>query len=201
MLWYNEYKDFDKSHSYNTNFNHCIFDYASLRGASLKSCSFRDSSFIGTEFIGTNLNRSVFKNAFFQDAIFYSTILTQADFENATFKNTYFLSTNPYSAKKLYPHLPGTIFLSAPPPIQDFNIVLIATIQSLRQNDILRRSGVLHQKKCRVNTLSLLILLNHFSQDELIQGLPIIANTLTTQFHTLSYLINQLNKIKNMGII
>lgn len=57
------YKDFEKPHSYNTNFQNARFDYASLRAAYMKFCNLDSSSFKETEFIGTNLRGSTFSGS------------------------------------------------------------------------------------------------------------------------------------------
>ena len=49
------YKDFEKSHSYRSNFQNTKFDYASLRAAHMKFCNFDGAGFKETEFVGTNL--------------------------------------------------------------------------------------------------------------------------------------------------
>ena len=45
------YKDFEKSHSYNSNFQNAKFDCASLRAAHMKFCNFDGASFKETEFV------------------------------------------------------------------------------------------------------------------------------------------------------
>lgn len=195
------YKDFEKSESYCSDFSECNFNYATLRAAKLKFCNFNNSTFIGTEFIGTNLRGSSFKNSVFKDTIFNATQFDKADFYGATFDNVYFLCSNMNSAKNLNIDTSNVTILTKMPDVKEFSSELLDITEKLRDNDIIRRSKVLHLKKKKINTLSLSILKLDFSEDILIKGLPLLANKITVQFYTISYLKKQLMKLVEDGII
>lgn len=188
------YKNFEKCNSYHTNFCDTNFNYASLRGAKMKYCNFSGASFVGTEFVGTNLRGSNFCNAHFEDAIFNATVLDNTIFKNATFQNCYFINTGIGKAKCFPENSSGITFFSLYPATENFSEKLIQIVESLRENDIIRRSHTLHLKGGKINTLSLFILIQSFSEEDLIARLPKIPNLLTGQFYTLSYLERLLKK-------
>lgn len=188
------YKDFEKSNSYKSNFQGANFNYASLRAAKMKFCNFTDASFIGTEFIGTNLHGSTFRGAYFKEAIFWSTILKQVDFSGATFEDCYFVNTGTVNLKYPLSNLDGIVIMNVLPPSGNFSGELLQVVEDLRSNDIIRRSHTLHLKKGEINTLSLYILLQEFSEKELITALPRVAEKVSSPFFTLSYLKNLLKR-------
>jgi hypothetical protein len=195
------YKDFEKSNSYHTDFSECNFSFASLRAAKFKFCSFWGATFIQTEFVGTNLRRSNFTNAVFRDCIFKQAILDRANFNNAVFENTIFIATKMNTAQKLSENTTGIICITHAPRISDFSKELIEATEKLRQNNIVRRSNVLHMKRGQINTIYLSLLMKTYSEEELIKSFQILPEYLTTQFHTLSYLENLLKKLRSTGII
>lgn len=189
------YKDFEKTNSYNSSFRKANFNFTSFRGAKMKFCDFSEASFIGSEFVGTNLRGSNFSGAYFQDAIFCVTVLDKAIFKNAKFENCFFVSTGISRTKNFPSECDGIIFLDSYPSTDIFSNELLQIVEGLRSNDIIRRSHTLHLKKGKVNTLSLHILLQSYSEDDLISMLPQVPQRLTTQFYTLSYLRNLLKKM------
>lgn len=181
------YKDFEKTKSYSSNFKNTKFDYVSFRAAQMKYCNFDEASFVGAEFIGANLRGSTFKGAKFKETIFRSTKLDRTNFSGATFKNCYFVATNTFTISKLSNNCPRTTFLNAMPKEETFSTELVKAVEKLRGNDIVRRSNVLHLKKGKINTLSLMILLQSYSENELIELLQKVTNGLTNQFYTISH--------------
>ena len=182
------YKDFEKSCSYHSNFSGCNFTAASLRAAKFKFCSFYGAVFNQTEFIGTNLRGCNFSKATFVDAIFNAAVLDRANFSGATFQNTIFLNTGISTAKNFPENTDGIIWLSHMPAYSEFSRNLLDAVESLRENDIVRRSNVLYLKRGKINTLSLYILRQSFSEEELIKAFSALPEHITTQFHTVSYL-------------
>ena len=116
-------------------------------------------------------------------------------FENAKFENCYFVSTGISKTRKFPLDCTGITFFHTPPAADTFSDELLQVVEELRSNDIIRRSHTLHLKKGKVNTLSLHILLQSYSEDDLIALLPQVPQYLATQFYTLSYLKNLLKKI------
>lgn len=195
------YKDFEKSHSYNSNFQNAKFDCASLRAAHMKFCNFDGASFKETEFVGTNLRGSTFRGAKFQGAIFRATVLDKADFKNAEFIDSYFVGTGVSNAKNFPVDCSGITFLNTMPSMSDFSEELISVVQGLRTNDVIRHSNTLHLKHGKINTLSLMILLKSYSEKELVQLLPMIISLIEVQFYTLSYLKRLLKKVAQTAIL
>lgn len=195
------YKDFEKSCSYHSNFSGCNFTAASLRAAKFKFCSFYGALFSQTEFIGTNLRGCNFSKAVFVDAIFNAAVLDRANFSGATFQNTIFLNTGISTAKNFPENVNGIIWLPGMPAYSEFSSDLLNATESLRSNDVIRRSNVLHLKRGKINTLSLYILRQTFSEEELIKAFSALPDHITTQFHTVSYLKKLLTKMQKAGIV
>ena len=190
------YKDYEKANPYHSYFAQSDFSYTSLRAAKMKYCNFAGCTFVETEFIGTNLRGSSFRGASFNGAIFNSVVLDRTDFTNATFQNCYFLGVSFNKASNAPKSLEGNTVFSAMPSIDDFSPQLLTVVESLRRNDIIRRSNTLHLKRGRINTLTLYILGESFSETELVEKLAKLPPYLTTQFHTVSYLKKMLKKIE-----
>lgn len=196
------FKDFEKTKSYHTNFSKSSFKGVSFRGAHLKYCSFVSCTFHDTDFVGTNLRGSNFTGAHFVDCVFVSVAIDKAKFKDATFEHCYFVGTaispsvlkNNNSEDKI-------IVLPHYPPHDEFDSELIQQIEKLRANDIIRRSNTLHCKNGKINTLTLMILKEQYSENELIKYLPLLPNYITTQFYTISYLKMILTKIKKSDTI
>lgn len=189
-----QYKDFEKTKSYNTNFSKSNFNYASLRAAQMKYCNFNEASFVETEFIGTNIKGSCFKGAIFKNAIFKSVVMDKTDFTGAELVNCIFCNTRFTNVKGL--NISNSRIIDKCPELREYSQELLNTIQDLRANDIIRRSNTLHLKNNKINTLYLQELLGDFSQYELVVLLKLLPRYLTTQFYTLSYLKKLLTKIK-----
>ncbi len=196
------FKDFEKTKSYHTNFSTSSFKGVSFRGAHLKYCSFVSCTFHDTDFVGTNLRGSNFTGAHFVDCVFVSVTIDKAKFKDATFEHCYFVGTaispsilkNNNSEDKI-------IVLPHYPPHDEFDSELIQHVEKLRANDIIRRSNTLHCKNGKINTLTLMILKEQYSENELIKYLPLLPNYITTQFYTISYLKMILTKIKKSDMI
>lgn len=196
-----QYKDFEKTKSYNINFSETKFIGTSLRAAHMKYCNFSSCTFEDTDLIGTNLRGSKFINAEFNNCVLVSTILEKTNFEGATFNNTYLVGNNYNKAKKFPIDSDGIIMLNSIPEQDAVNPELIHEIELLRNNDIIRRSHTLHGKNGKVNTLTLLILQKEFSDDEMLKLLPILPQLVTTQFYTISYLRYLLTKARTYAIL
>lgn len=70
---------------------------------------------------------------------------------------------------------------------------LRASIEALRDNDIIRRSNTLHEKR-KINTLTIMILHKAYTDEELIRYLPMLPQYVSSQFYTVSYLKAMLKK-------
>ena len=72
---------------------------------------------------------------------------------------------------------------------------MLKEIESLRGNQHINRSSVLHLKKGKLNTIAIKILLREFGKEELSCNLPILGRKVKKDFYTLSYLIAMLHKM------
>lgn len=185
------YQNLQKSKSFNSNYSSSNFDYACFRGAHLKSCQFNACHFTGAEFIGANLKGSQFKEAEFMNTVFEGTKLEGTDFKGALFDHTYFVSCNVESAINLDLEDSGIKVFSEMPEL-NLNPLLFAEIEKLMENQYVKKARVLDTKDKKMNTISVMILLDCFSEEELIQTLPKMNALFDRDFYTLSYIIKMI---------
>lgn len=195
------YKNFTKTSSYKSNFSCCNFTGATLRSASFKFCSFNKAVFNQTEFIGTRLRGCKCNGARFSDTVFYQAELRGSDFKNAHFKNTFFVCTGISKARNFPEGTDGIIWMDKMPDVSEFSSELIDAAEKLRANDYIRRSRVLCLKRDRINTLTLSILKQQFTDEELIRAFSVLPDHIHSQFYTVSYLKKLLLRMKNQTII
>lgn len=187
------YKNLRRSNCYNCNFSNSNFNFASFRGAHFKSCDFSKCTFTWAELIGTNLKGSNFKGAKFENTVFDSVNLDGVDFKNAEFKNTIFLATDMEKAKNLNANDPEIKVFDKMPNIELSEELRNAVINSM-QNEYVKESRVLDTKDGSLNLLNIMILLENFNEETLINGLNIIERELDKDFCTLSYIIKFIEK-------
>lgn len=194
---YFQYKDFEKTDSYHSSFINARFQGTSLRAAKFKYCDFSGCVFEKTDFIGTNLRGSKFEGANFVECVFISVVFDRADFKNATFKNCYILG-NVKQAMNFPKNCEGIVVVDSFPPQDSVSKELMDVIEELRHCDAIRRSRILHGRNGRVNTFTIMILKNDYSEEQLIHYLPILPELITTEIHTLSHVKTLLNKASVM---
>ena len=182
------YKNLERSNCYNCNFSGSNFDYVSFRGAHFKSSSFLKCSFKWSEFIGTNFKKSNFKNANFENTIFDSAKLEDVDFKDAKFINTIFLSTDLSNIKNLDIENPEIRIFDEMPQIE-ISEELKNIVFNTFKNKYIKASRILDTKDGDLNYLNIMILLEHFDEETLINGLNSMASQLDREFYTLSYII------------
>ena len=192
------YKNFKRSNCYNCNFANSNFNFATFRGAHFKTCSFINGSFEGTEFIGTNLKNSKFKNAKFKNAKFKNAIfeganLDGADFKDAIFENTIFLGCKLEKTKNLNRELKEVRILDEMPEINLSN-ELKSSLENFMENKYVKSSRIFDTKDGGINTLTVMILLENFSENELIEGFSKIKSKIERDFYTISYIIKMIQK-------
>ena len=195
------YKDLEKTKSYHTSFINARFTGTSLRAAHMKYCNFTNCVFTATEFIGTNLRGSKFISAKFVDCIFSGVVLDKANFKGAIFSNCYIVGVSGRSAYNFPDDLSGNVVLPALPLQDTISKELSAVIEPLRENDYIRRSHTLHLKNGKINTLTIMILNEIYSNDQLVQLLPLLPKIVTTQFYTVSHLKAFLKKAEKEAIL
>ncbi len=194
------YQNFQRSKWFNSNFPNSNFDYVSFRGAHLKSCSFFDCSFKWTEFIGSNLKGSSFKRAEFEDTIFEGAKLDGTDFLDATFENTIFLACNIENAKNLDLANPGIRVFDQMPEIE-MSVELKRAVEDFMKNIYVEKSRTLNTKDKKLNTLSMMILMELFYDETLIKAFEKMPEYIDRDFHTLSYIVKLIRKLIKEGHI
>lgn len=182
------YKDLRRSHCYDCDFSGSNFDFTSFRGAHFKSCNFYGASFRAAEFVGSNLKKSRFKKARFEDVIFEGANLDGVDFQGAVFKNTIFVGTDVTKAKNLNT-ISVNIKIYDEMPELEISEGLTIAITELMENKYVKASRVLDTKEGKINTLSVMRLLQQFSEEQLIKGFTILKDKINNDFCTLSYII------------
>ena len=187
------YKNFKRSNCYNCNFSNSNFNFATFRGAHFKTCSFMNGTFEGTEFIGTNLKNSKFKNAKFKNAIFEGANLDGTDFKDARFDNTIFLGCKLEKTKNFNSEITGVRVFDKMPEIE-MTPELENSLKSLMENKFVKDSRIFDTKEGGVNTLTIMILLENFTEEELIKGFNEIKSQIDRDFYTISYIIRLINK-------
>ena len=190
------YKNLERSNSYNSDFSNSNFDYVNFRGAHFKSCTFYKCTFRWAEFTGTNLKGSNLKNTLFENAIFDSVNLDGVNFKDAEFKNTIFMSTDVTKAKNLNIEDPGIKIYDEMPQL-DISDELRSTVENLLTNKYVKHARVLDTKDGGLNFLSIMILLENFDEEILIEGLKLIQVELDRDFYTLSYILKLLKNYKD----
>lgn len=195
------YKDFEKTRSYHSSFVGAKFTGISFRAAHMKYCNFSSSVFQDSDFVGTNLRGSIFSGVHFKNCIFVASVLDKTNFKNATFENCYLVATGVKTAKNFPANCDGLIILPSLPPQDSITYELRTSIESLRDNDLIRRSNTLHGKNGKVNTLTIMVLHNDYTDEELIRYLPMLPQYVSSQFYTVSYLKTMLKIIKKSYII
>ncbi len=193
-------KDLRRSNCYNTDFSASDFSHASFRGAQFKACNFFHSTFLATEFVAANLKNSRFVEAKFEDAIFDSATLSGTNFERATFKNTIFVATDTSAAKNLDLTQPGIRVFETYPDLE-ISEALERSLRIAMKNEYIKYARVLDTKTGAISTLSVMLLLEHFSEDALIKGLGLLKTDITQDFGTLSHLIQMLKAYQSDGVI
>jgi len=166
----------------------------------MKFCDFTGCKFSGVDFIGANLRGSDFTEAKFYKCIFSSTVFERANFKDATFENCYMMGALLRTAKNVPEDCAGIKIVYEFPPLESISDELIQVIQSLRENGIIRRSHTLHGKNGKIIQLSLMILEESYTEEDLIRYLPMFPQYVTTQFFTFSYLDTLLKKIAKESI-
>ena len=151
-------------------------------------------TFEGTEFIGTNLKNSKFKNAKFKNAIFEGANLDGTDFKDAKFENTIFLGCKLEKTKNFSAELEGVRIFEGMPEI-NISSELEESLNNLMENKYVKASRIFDTKEGNINTLTLMILKENFSEEELIKGFDEIKSQIDRDFYTISYIIRLINKV------
>ncbi|WP_052098197.1 pentapeptide repeat-containing protein [Paenibacillus stellifer] len=182
-----------KSRSFRAVFRESEFNHVNFRGAIITSSSFKKCKFNGVEFLGTNLKRCNFEGAHFKNTIFVGALLEGCKFKNATFENVIFVNMNFENVKFLNLSNPQIKILKEYPKIVA-SVDLQTILDDLIGNRFISTYKVLHTSTKKINHLNLKILLETFSEENLIKGLEILKVKNTKDIYTVSSLINYLKR-------
>ena len=191
------HKDFNKTESYHSNFSEALFQNASFVGAKLKFCAF-----YGAVFENCYIRGALFRRCNLESSVFKNSIISATVFEGCKLKDCRFENCKIISSSKLETVLPSESFIdteifSTYPDTTVFNRELVDVVESLRMNDYIRRSSVLHRKEKKLDTVSLKVLVEKFGEEFLINNLPVLPKMIDQEFHALSYIIHFLQKIQS----
>lgn len=188
------YQNFQKNDYFNTDFSKSSFDYACFRGAHMKSCTFNGCTFKMAEFMGTNLKDSFFANAIFENTVFEGAKIDGANFKGATFINAIFVDMQTDKALNLDMTAEG-IRVFDKMPVIEMSPELRTVVEALMVNPFVKRSRVLDTKDKKMNTISVMLLMERYGEAELITKLNQLSPLLDRDFYTLSYLIKMMDKL------
>lgn len=194
------YQDLKRSNCFNCDFSKSNFNFTSLRGAHFKSCNFYGCTFKSTEFVGSNLKNSRFTNAKFEDTIFEGVKFESVDFKGATFKNVIFVSCDLSKAINI-DLKEDQIRIYDKMPELEISEKLKNAINLAMKNKYVKKSRTLDTKDGGINTVNIMILLEKFSENRLIEGLTFFSEKVDREFCTLSYIIKNLQSYKDKGIL
>lgn len=193
------YQDLKRSNCYGTDFTESNFDCASFRGAHLKGCDFYGCSFKHAEFVGTNLKKSKFREARFENVVFEGVNLDGADFRGAVFINVIFIGTDLAKASHLHFDPTQVEVYEAMPEIKISEALDAAIWSAMNNNEFVKNSRVLDTKEGKINTVSVIRLLESFDEETLIKGLKIVEEKMDKNFCILSYIMRFLENCQKQG--
>lgn len=185
-----QYKDFEKTKSYNSTFKDTAFIGTSFRAAQFKYCTFINCDFVESDFVGTNFRGTKFINCSFDKCLFQSTNCEGTGFKNCKY-NCCYLNGNSVDCFKC---LSGITVINLKKTQLNVLPELVKEIENLRTNDFVRRSNTLHLKQSKINMVTLFVLLQDYSQEDLINLIPRIPAYIDRDFYTISYLKRLLKK-------
>ncbi|CAA0117660.1 Uncharacterised protein [BD1-7 clade bacterium] len=194
------YKNFNKSSSYHSNFSKSKFVSSSFIGTKFKFCSF-----YGAEFKECLIRGALFRKCNLQTATFTNCMLVANVFDRAKLKECKFINCKIIGSTKTLQFIPeknleNTEVVTSYPSETEFASALTLRVEQLRSHEHIRRSSILHRKKGKLDTLSLKALVEEFGEDFLIKNISKLQDSVTREFHTLSYIQGILRK-SNVGDI
>lgn len=193
-------KGITNRYEYKVNVHHCSFANARFcnvryRSGHITLSSFKGTSLTRVDFICVNLKGSKFKGTHFTNCLFFGCDFENADFKNATFNNTYFIRCNLKDVKNLTVSK-GLQIITHYPKLELSN-TFENTLHLMSQNSKLEKYSILTINKKKNNHWLLDLLLNKYTEEELIYFFKKILATNKTQFYTFhDYILSLLNYYK-----
>lgn len=195
-----EGKDLRRSNCYNCDFTESNFNHVSFRGAQFKSCTFNQSTFDSAEVVAANMKNSRFKGVKFTNTIFDNTNLENADFEGATFENVIFVQTDLSQALHLDLENQDVQVFDERPEIE-ISERLEKAVKAAMTNEYIKYARVLDTKEGTINAVSMMILLERFSEEALVKGMSMLKKNVKSDFATLSVLFDLLESYEAEGLL
>lgn len=188
------------SYVYKVNVHHCSFANAKFysvryRSGHITQSSFKGASLISVDFICVNLKRSKFKGTHFTNCLFFGCDFENADFKNSTFTNTYFIRCSLKNAKNL--NAPNGLQIITHYPKLELSNTFETTLYLMSQNSKLEKYSILTINKNKNNHWLLNLLLNKYTEKELIYFFKKMLSTNNVQFYTFhDYILSLSNYYK-----
>lgn len=155
-----------------------------FRGAIITNCNFQGTKLDGVDFIGTNLKGTNFSGANLRNVIFCGTKLTNCNFNNCTFFNVTFVNVNLKQTLNFKKSNPQIQILSSYPKL-NLKQNTIYSLKLLSEEDEIYKYHTLHIKKSKYNMLSIYLLLQKFSEQDIARGLKKLAHRINKRrFYT-----------------
>lgn len=187
-------------YEYKVNVHHCSFANAKFCNVRYRAGHITQSSFKGTvltkvDFICVNLKGNKFKGTQFTNCVFLGCNFENTDFKNATFHNTYFISCNLKKTKNLTVSK-GLQIISHYPKL-NISSTFEKTLHLMSLNLKLEKYSILTIDKKKNNHWLIDLLLNKYTEEELVYFFNKILATNKNQFYTFhDYILSLSNYYK-----
>lgn len=191
-----QHKDFNKAEPFQSNFSQSRFENSSFSASKFKFCGMYECIFDDCDFTGALQRKCNLQNSKFNRCVIRSSTFDRCELRGAEFSDCIIVGTNIPPEYKLDNR---NIFLASNPPTSDFDPILIKTVESLRENDFIRRSAVFHLKRKKINTVTLKFLLRIFDSGFLVENIHQLNEEITRDFYTVSYIVRVLTRLAEEG--
>lgn len=181
-------KGINSRYEYKVNVHNCHFTEANFsnvryRSGHITRSTFKKANLTNVDFISINFKKSRFRETKFNNCIFFNCNLEGADFKNASFKNTYFISCKLKNLKNFI--VSNELHILSQYPYKQICESLLKTIMLMCDNKTLERFHILTTENKSVNYWMLNLLLNKYSEEELIKFFCKLLIGNKEQFYTL----------------
>lgn len=183
----------------NCNGDGVSFEYVNFRGAHITKSSFRKSVFKGCNFWGTTFKKCKFKNTVFQDCVFLGCKFQNCDFAGSCIQYSAIVNTNLEECKGISPDS-TTMILNKYPEVE-LSESLLRILETLKNNEILRKTKILWISDKKTNNLNLFLLKKKYNDEQIRNYLAHLSNKEIKILTTYGSLNLGLRKFKKRSII
>ncbi len=194
---YFQNKDFNKTSSHQSNFSNSTFENTSFIDAKFKFSALYGVKYKGCVITGSHFKKCNLENAIFEECVIRATVFEKCKLKGVSFINCYL----ELGQLKNYPNLS---FINCKTDVytrEMFSPQLLDIVEELRTNIFIRRSMVLVIKNNKINLLALKKLVDHFTEERLLDLLPMLPNHIKNQFYTVSYIEKILSDLEDSSNI